>query len=133
MTDQISKHSHLLTSWKEIAAHLGKGVRTVQRWEQELGLPVRRPAKSRHIVVALAPELDHWIEQLSQPAPRCCTCREELDATKRTMADLRLQVATLESELNSALLALQARDSGQTVSGPEIVAGRRTQSDGSAA
>jgi DNA-binding transcriptional regulator YiaG len=64
MTDQVNKNSQLLTSWKEIAAHLGKGVRTVQRWEQELGLPVRRPAKSRHIVVALAPELDRWIEQL---------------------------------------------------------------------
>ena len=110
MTDQISKHSQLLTSWKEIAAHLGKGVRTVQRWEQELGLPVRRPAKSRHIVVALATELDRWIEQLAQPTARCCNCREELDAAKRTIADLRLQVATLESEMNAALVALQARD-----------------------
>jgi len=133
MTDQITKDSQLLTSWKEIAAHLGKGVRTVQRWEQELGLPVRRPAKSRHIVVALAPELDKWIEQLSQPAPKCCTCRDELDATKRTIADLRLQVATLESELNAALVALQARDGGKNVAGPEIVAARRAQSDGSAA
>ena len=133
MTDQITKNSQLLTSWKEIAAHLGKGVRTVQRWEQELGLPVRRPAKSRHIVVALAPELDKWIEQLSQPSPKCCTCRDELDATKRTIADLRLQVATLESELNAALAALQARNGGEAVSGPEIVARARAQSDGSAA
>jgi hypothetical protein len=26
----------VLNSWKEIAHHLGRGVRTVQRWEQEL-------------------------------------------------------------------------------------------------
>lgn len=133
MTDQVNKNSQLLTSWKEIAAHLGKGVRTVQRWEQELGLPVRRPAKSRHIVVALAPELDRWIEQLSQPAPKCCTCRDELETTKRTVADLRLQVATLESELNAALMALQARDGGRNAPGHEIVSARRAQSDGSAA
>jgi hypothetical protein len=26
--------SHTMTCWKEIARYLGKGVRTVQRWEQ---------------------------------------------------------------------------------------------------
>ena len=31
-----------LNGWKEIAGFLGKGVRTVQRWERELGLPVHR-------------------------------------------------------------------------------------------
>jgi len=118
MKEEISKNSQLLTSWKEIAAHLGKGVRTVQRWEQELGLPVRRPAKSRHIVVALAPELDRWIEQLSQPAPHCCSCREELETARVTIADLRLQVATLESEVNAALLALQSRDGVPQVNNP---------------
>jgi hypothetical protein len=29
-----------LDSWKEIAAHLKRDVRTVQRWEKEHGLPV---------------------------------------------------------------------------------------------
>ena len=31
-----------LDSWKEIAAYLGRGLRTVQRWEREEGLPVHR-------------------------------------------------------------------------------------------
>src|SRR5512144_982199 len=31
-----------LDSWKEIAAYLKRGTRTVQRWEAEEGLPVRR-------------------------------------------------------------------------------------------
>jgi hypothetical protein len=53
----------VLTSWKEIAAYLGKGVRTVQRWETELGLPVRRPGSERHIVLALPTELDDWARQ----------------------------------------------------------------------
>ena len=31
-----------LDSWKEIAAYLGRGIRTVQRWERDEGLPVHR-------------------------------------------------------------------------------------------
>jgi hypothetical protein len=51
----------VLSSWKEIAGYLGKGVRTVQRWERELGLPVRRPRghKSR-IILAYPEELKSW-------------------------------------------------------------------------
>ncbi len=51
----------VLSSWKEIAAYLGKGVRTVQRWEVEMGLPVRRPGPERHIVIAIPAELDAWV------------------------------------------------------------------------
>jgi hypothetical protein len=51
-----------LGSWKEIAAYLGKGVRTVQRWENDLGLPVRRPNGSTKGVVYASPdELDRWL------------------------------------------------------------------------
>jgi len=54
--------SGLLTSWKEIANYLGKGVRTVQRWERQFGLPVRRPnEKARGIVHATREELDRWL------------------------------------------------------------------------
>lgn len=52
----------LLNSWKEIAVYLNRGVRTVQRWEAEFGLPVRRPAgKRRSAVIALRSELDQWL------------------------------------------------------------------------
>jgi hypothetical protein len=37
----------VLSSWKEIARHFGKGVRTVQRWERELGLPIHRPVPGK--------------------------------------------------------------------------------------
>ena len=54
--------SDVLSSWKEIAMYLGKGVRTVQRWECDLGLPVRRPnGADRRVVVALRSELDQWL------------------------------------------------------------------------
>jgi hypothetical protein len=36
-----------LNGWKEIAAHFGKGVRTVQRWEAEFHMPVHRIGTSR--------------------------------------------------------------------------------------
>lgn len=54
----------VLNSWKEVASYMGRGVRTVQRWEQELNLPVRRPrGKSRSAVIAFKAELDLWLHQ----------------------------------------------------------------------
>ena len=53
-----------LTSWKEIARHMNKSVRTVQRWEEEFGLPVRRPEKpDSGTVLAFPEELDLWMQQ----------------------------------------------------------------------
>jgi Tol biopolymer transport system component len=50
-----------LESWKEIAAYLKKGVRTVQRWERAEGLPVRRLGQDRTgLVFAYKSELDAW-------------------------------------------------------------------------
>jgi WD40-like Beta Propeller Repeat len=52
-----------LSSWKEIAAYLGRGVRSVQRWEQEEGLPVHRLShQKRESVYAYQDELDGWLE-----------------------------------------------------------------------
>ena len=60
-------NTEVLNSWKEIAAYMGRGVRTVQRWEQELGLPVRRPrGKERSAVIALKPDLDRWLHKVPQ-------------------------------------------------------------------
>jgi hypothetical protein len=50
-----------LNSWKEIAAYFNRDVRTVRRWESELGLPVhRRQHIRRGIVYAHESELDAW-------------------------------------------------------------------------
>lgn len=57
-------HSGVLNSWKEIATYLGRGVRTVQRWEAELQLPVHRPrGKNRSAVMAFRAELDQWLSR----------------------------------------------------------------------
>lgn len=58
------ENRQVLESWKEISAHLRRGVRTCQRWELELGLPIHRldgTPKAR--VYAYADELDRWIEE----------------------------------------------------------------------
>jgi Tol biopolymer transport system component len=53
-----------LDSWKEIAAFVGRDVRTVQRWEKEEGLPVHRQAHKRlGTIHAFRPEIDAWLER----------------------------------------------------------------------
>jgi TolB-like protein/Flp pilus assembly protein TadD len=52
-----------LDSWKEIAAYLRRGARTVQRWEAEEGLPVHRLQHEKlGSVYAFPAELDAWWE-----------------------------------------------------------------------
>src|SRR3954449_8984063 len=49
-----------LTSWKQIAAHLGVNVRTAQKWERDRGLPIRRIPGGHGRVSAEAATLDVW-------------------------------------------------------------------------
>ena len=76
-----------LDSWKEIAKHLGREVRTVQLWEKLEGLPVHRHFhRSQSSVFAFRAELDSWRERASHarlhgrkkltsqtPAPSACS------------------------------------------------------------
>lgn len=95
-------NSEVLNSWKEVAAYLGRGVRTVQRWERELGLPVRRPrGKDRSAVIALKPELDHWL----QKTPNHETKRSS--EFKHNSTVFAQRVATFQQQTN--LLAAQLR------------------------
>jgi hypothetical protein len=58
---QIDQHK-VLNSWKEIASYIGRGVRTVQRYETQLGFPVRRPSgRQRSSVLAFPQEIDAWL------------------------------------------------------------------------
>ena len=54
--------NEIFTSWKEIASYMHKGVRTVQRWEAQFGLPIRRPVeKAKGVVQATREDLDRWL------------------------------------------------------------------------
>ncbi len=61
-----------LDSWKQIAAYLGRDIRTVQLWEKNEGLPIHRLTHTaRANVFAYASELDAWVRdrQTSPSAP----------------------------------------------------------------
>jgi TolB-like protein len=58
-----------LDSWKEIAAYVRRGVRTVRRWETEEGLPVHRHVhRALGSVYAFKSEIDAW-RRSSRPRP----------------------------------------------------------------
>lgn len=54
-----------LTSWKEIAHHLGVNVRTAQKWERIRALPVHRVGGAKSRVSADSATLDTWKQQLA--------------------------------------------------------------------
>lgn len=62
-----------LNGWKEISNYLGKSVRTAQRWERMLAMPIHRIHTARgEIVFGSKQELDRWQsakEQESAAAP----------------------------------------------------------------
>ena len=56
--------SKMLSSWKEIAHFFGKGVRTVQRWEKTLDLPIHRPPGApSNVVLARTSDLEEWMHR----------------------------------------------------------------------
>ncbi len=89
--------STALTTWKEIAAYLGKGVRTAQRWEHELGLPVRRPNHRKGFVLAIPEELDAWLRSQPQNIPD--NANSQLKQLAGAVAKLERENATLRREL----------------------------------
>lgn len=109
---------NVLTSWKSIARYVDKGVRTVQRWEQQFDFPVRRPVgKGHRAVLAIPDEIDAWI--LSQtPAQRSGLeqSRAEVARLKAEVERLRTEVERLRAELNgsrhdSCVYAIDSRSS----------------------
>lgn len=105
-------HGSILSSWKEIANYLGKGVRTVQRWENELALPVHRPVPgSRRIVITTKEELAAWLvkQQTRAQAKKEPVSHSEIARMKRLVDDavaraekLRANAARLIEQFESA-------------------------------
>jgi predicted DNA-binding transcriptional regulator AlpA len=114
--------STVLTSWKEIARYLGKGVRTVQRWEQELGLPVRRPigASQKSAVLLHREEVDLWLTtrfsarpiQKSQPSGKVTELRKSRSVLKesvRKASELRVAQHELTLQISEVARLLHQR------------------------
>lgn len=87
--------SKMLSSWKEIAQYFGKGVRTVQRWEKTLELPIHRPLNApSNVVLARTSDLEEWMHRGSVAT----ALKGEV---KETVAEPTLiaSIAKLEGEL----------------------------------
>ncbi|HXJ89066.1 MAG TPA: hypothetical protein VMS18_19770 [Candidatus Binatia bacterium] len=108
-----------LSGWKEIANYLGKGVRTVQRYELQLGLPVRRPAgKPWGSVVATKAELDAWVNaspirdvfRLSRKdaSNEYAAYMDNMKRNLARMMRLRNQMLALRSEVRQSVELLQS-------------------------
>lgn len=68
MEKSVETGRRQLSSWKEIAAYLGRDARTAIRWERDRGLPVHRiPGGKGRRVFAYTDELEGWLRQ--RPAP----------------------------------------------------------------
>ena len=77
-----------LESWKDIAAHFGRDIRTVQRWEKIEGLPVHRHAhRRRSTPFAYVHELEEWFRNR--------------DPAVRGIMQLPTRALTLENEPHS--------------------------------
>ncbi|HVT98619.1 MAG TPA: hypothetical protein VHE33_14045 [Acidobacteriaceae bacterium] len=99
VTQGWSAMPNILTSWKEISQYLGKGVRTVQRWEREAGLPVRRrDGAARHAVLAIPQELDEWARTRTRgPAgPVADSLRREIAILRDQTIELRKRIEFIE-------------------------------------
>ncbi len=95
--------SAVLSSWKEIATYLGKGVRTVQRWERDLSLPVRRPvAHNQRIVIAVPEELDDWVQR---QLPRAAAVGRERAHTR--VKEMHEQLAKLIQTIRQVEVSTQ--------------------------
>jgi hypothetical protein len=108
----------ILSGWKTIARHLGMGVRTVQRYERLMGLPIRRPAgKMRGAVLATKSELDAWIaaspirESFQLTNVLAESRSQDLDAIKRGVAEMRVlrdQMAALRDDFRNSMHSLRS-------------------------
>jgi phage shock protein A len=101
----ITEGSRILNGWKEVAAFLGRGVRTVQRWEV-LGLPVHRPhGRTRSAVVASSDELAAWFAatpqrdmgSIAELQAKVADLEARVDQLKQENATLRLHLALAEN------------------------------------
>jgi hypothetical protein len=99
----LAAMTSILTSWKDIGKYLGKGTRTVQRWERQLGLPVRRTKQARKsAVLAFPEEIDAWVRSQKFPDGQLSPVETERVALLRSLEALRGENHQLRRQLTLA-------------------------------
>jgi Tol biopolymer transport system component len=114
-----------LDSWKEIASYLGRGIRTVQRWEREEGLPVHRlDHAQRGSVYASRRELTAWWESRRRPDAAPASTNAAASAAPREPRSERVtatSAATFWPALSSdARMVVYVSDAGKDGESPQV-------------
>jgi formylglycine-generating enzyme required for sulfatase activity/dienelactone hydrolase len=100
----------VLESWKEIAQHLNRNVRTCQLWERTQGLPVHRlDGSPKARVYAYAAELDRWLEEKFHEKARTGNGRHVLPTLPRWNIGLIAGLAAVAAAAIGASAWLMAR------------------------
>ena len=91
--DTVNK---MLSSWKEIAHFFGKGVRTVQRWEKTLDLPIRRPPGApSNVVLARTSDLEEWMHRSAAAREAVSQQDPQVDALQNAISELEVEIRSL--------------------------------------
>jgi hypothetical protein len=112
MGRQTAAQGEVFSGWKDVANYLGKSVRTVQRYERELGLPIRRPVANATItVIATKAELDAWISaspvRRSEVTGNHSGMLKEFRPHMKELHLLRHETAQLRQAVNASLALLR--------------------------
>jgi len=120
MTPEDGPDEPRLDSWKEIASYLGRGIRTVQRWEREEGLPVHRlDHTKRGSVYASRRELTAWWESRRRPDSAQASTSATASVTPERVT--ATAAATFWPALSSdARMVVYVSDAGKDGESPQV-------------
>jgi hypothetical protein len=105
-TNEMSRQ--ILNGWKEISNHIERGVRTAQRWESLLGMPVHRPAlKDRSAVVAFSDELEGWLSRASPDTRDECLAVNDKEENNRNLLQVLDDLSTLVRQSRQLICRMQ--------------------------
>jgi hypothetical protein len=129
----------ILNGWKQISGHIERSVRTAQRWEAQMGMPVHRPAlKDSGVVVAFTDELDNWICRttleteekeavLSAPEgeeQNLLCVLEDMSTLVWDTEELAFRMRRLQEQLRQSLRLYRRRFAAQSTSSKALVHGQ---------
>lgn len=109
---QLPAPDDRLDGWKDISTFLGRGVRTAQRWERDLALPIRRlETKGAEVVYAFRAEIDEWRRSREPGRPSLVAEVEsdDLDSTSLPIESVAFEHVSVMPTVPAALTTAPRR------------------------
>ena len=96
--------------WKDIAHYLSIGVRTAQRYERELDLPVRRPSGyMTGSVIAAKDELDSWVRSRTTAQESLNRAQDSINLAQDSVNVVQKTLNVAQESFNKTTRAAQGR------------------------